>query len=210
MIVWFTGSPGAGKTTLANAVRWRLVSRQSRVGSVLDGDHLRKATPNLGYDGDGRLRSNINAARLAAKSYSEWDVVLLATVSPTPGIRAAAEKELGELSKCLMWVHVKADEARLRERRTALYAAKDANEIDWVDYVPPDNARCVVDTGLARPGPASLHVLRAIDGRARGLGDVVEGMLKRVGIENCGPGCNGRRLSWNELSNRLLGRQGLS
>lgn len=60
MIVWLTGQPGSGKTTLANALKDRGV-----VDFVVDGDELRSLRPES-YDYYGRHR-NVERAQDVAK-----------------------------------------------------------------------------------------------------------------------------------------------
>jgi len=71
MIVWFTGQPGSGKTTLARNLGC----------TVVDGDDLRKLD-NPGYDETGR-RQNIDRAQAIAAYLDSQDLdVAVALVAP--------------------------------------------------------------------------------------------------------------------------------
>jgi adenylylsulfate kinase len=81
-VVWFTGLPGSGKSTLCLCVERQL--RQHGIATqVLDGDDLRKRLwPNLGYSHADRcenLRRHSYVAGLLARN---GIVVLVAAISP--------------------------------------------------------------------------------------------------------------------------------
>jgi adenylylsulfate kinase-like enzyme len=86
MIYWFTGQPGAGKTTLALALQKEL-RRRGHVTVHLDGDLLRIVTANQDFSAAGRMK-NIRAAQaLAAKIHEEGAWVVAAFVSPFRAMR---------------------------------------------------------------------------------------------------------------------------
>ena len=86
MIFWFTGQPGAGKTTLAQALKKALAAR-GQVTVHLDGDLLRVVTCNQDYSIAGRTR-NIRAAQaLAAAIHADGAWVVAAFVSPFRALR---------------------------------------------------------------------------------------------------------------------------
>lgn len=88
--VWFTGLPGAGKSTVAIAVEERLVA-VSRPAFLLDGDNLRHGlNGDLGFDEAARcenVRRTAHVARLLAESGT---IALVSLVSPYASDREAA------------------------------------------------------------------------------------------------------------------------
>ena len=90
MIVWFTGRPAAGKTTVATAVVARLLA-QDRPAQLLDGDLLRNGpSRDLGFsqaDRDEQVRRAAQAARGLAES---GVIAVVALVSPWRAARAQA------------------------------------------------------------------------------------------------------------------------
>jgi bifunctional enzyme CysN/CysC len=80
--IWFTGLPGAGKSTIASAVEQRLVVA-GRPAFLLDGDNLRHGlNGDLGFDEDARcenVRRTAHVARLFAESGM---IALVSLVSP--------------------------------------------------------------------------------------------------------------------------------
>ena len=86
MIYWFTGQPGAGKTTLAVALKSALRKRGSPVVH-LDGEFLRELTGNQDFSEAGRIRNIKMAQQLAAKLHADGIVVAASFVSPYRNIR---------------------------------------------------------------------------------------------------------------------------
>jgi bifunctional enzyme CysN/CysC len=88
--LWFTGLPGAGKSTVAAAVEERLLAA-GQPAFLLDGDNLRHGlNGDLGFDEDARrenVRRTAHVARLLAESGT---VALVSLVSPYAADRDAA------------------------------------------------------------------------------------------------------------------------
>ncbi|RLF07026.1 MAG: adenylyl-sulfate kinase, partial [Thermoprotei archaeon] len=96
VVVWFTGLPGSGKTTIANGVADRLRELGFRV-EVLDGDWVRKTiNPDAGFTREQRaihLRRVAWIARLLARN---GVIVLCSFVSPYRDVRAEVRKIIEE------------------------------------------------------------------------------------------------------------------
>jgi bifunctional enzyme CysN/CysC len=88
--LWFTGLPGAGKSTVAAAVEERLIEA-GQPAFLLDGDNLRHGlNGDLGFDEHARtenVRRTAHVARLLAESGT---VALVSLVSPYAADRDAA------------------------------------------------------------------------------------------------------------------------
>ena len=62
MILWLTGQPGSGKTTLANAFIKKVSKESPDIKIInLDGDDLRNINKNKDYSKEGRIK-NISTA----------------------------------------------------------------------------------------------------------------------------------------------------
>lgn len=110
MIYWFTGQPGAGKTTLALALQKKL-RRRGHVTVHLDGDLLRVMTANQDFSTAGRMK-NIRAAQaLAAKIHEDGAWVVAAFVSPFRALREEFKRRAEVLE-----IHVHTTEQRGREK----------------------------------------------------------------------------------------------
>jgi adenylyl-sulfate kinase len=80
--VWFTGLPGAGKTTIATAVEARLIDA-GRSAYRLDGDNLRHGLcSDLGFSKDDR-ETNVGRVGEMARLFADaGTIALVALVSP--------------------------------------------------------------------------------------------------------------------------------
>jgi adenylylsulfate kinase-like enzyme len=95
MIIWLTGQPGAGKTTLAKLLE-AYFSDQS---VIIDGDDLRELLKNTDYSENGR-RKNIEYAQNMAKDlyYNEYNVIV-SLVSPYKDQREFFKQDMGSSIK---------------------------------------------------------------------------------------------------------------
>lgn len=78
MIIWIRGQRGAGKTTLAKELRYKIK------GSVLlDGDDMRMSiSTDLGFSDTDRLENNKRIAKLAKILNEQGHDVIVATICP--------------------------------------------------------------------------------------------------------------------------------
>jgi bifunctional enzyme CysN/CysC len=128
--LWFTGLPGAGKSTVAAAVEERLIEA-GQPAFLLDGDNLRHGlNGDLGFDEHARtenVRRTAHVARLLAESGT---IALVSLVSPYAADReaAAALHTADELS--FLEIHVDAP-LELCEQRDpkGLYARARSGEL---------------------------------------------------------------------------------
>jgi adenylylsulfate kinase len=125
VVVWITGLPSAGKSTLAA----RLVARLRDDGCAacaLDGDEVRAAiVPRPGYGPEARDAFYATLARLAALLAGQGLVVVV----PATAHRAAYRAEARALAPRYLEVFVDADPADCRARDAkGLYAAANAGQ----------------------------------------------------------------------------------
>tara|TARA_Y100000590_G_scaffold122654_1_gene140482 strand:- start:1544 stop:2008 length:465 start_codon:yes stop_codon:yes gene_type:complete len=132
MIIWLTGQPGSGKTTLANAFMERVKQDNPDIKIInIDGDDLRGINKNKDYSKKGRIK-NISTAIsimrfLANKNY----ICVISIVAPYKFLRDELKNEFPFLE---VYLHTK--EIRGRED----FFAK--------DYEPPtDSKHLSIDTG---------------------------------------------------------------
>jgi bifunctional enzyme CysN/CysC len=96
LVLWLTGLPGAGKTTIAMHVERELFRRGYRV-YALDGDTLRSGlTSDLDFSDEGR-RENIRRVAEVGKLLADAGAVaLISLVSPAASDRARARAIVGD------------------------------------------------------------------------------------------------------------------
>ena len=93
-IFWFTGLSGAGKSTVAEGARDRLVAEGWQV-LILDGDDIRaKMHRDLGFSRDDVRINNALIADLCDERRSRYDAILVPVISPYADIRDQVRKSL--------------------------------------------------------------------------------------------------------------------
>lgn len=100
-VIWFTGLPSSGKTTLALHLKERLERKGLRI-YLLDGDQLRSGlNSDLGFSEKDRSE-NIRRAAEVARLFADAGQVVLATfISPYEVDRAKAIQIIGR-EKCYL------------------------------------------------------------------------------------------------------------
>ncbi len=95
-VIWFTGLPCSGKTTLALALEKELFSR-GHLCKILDGDNVRTGiNSNLGFSPEDRSE-NIRRIAEVSKLFLETGVITInAFVSPQEELRTLAKQIIGK------------------------------------------------------------------------------------------------------------------
>ncbi len=125
MIYWFTGQPGAGKTTLSQALRSALKKNGCPVVH-LDGEFLRELMANKDFSEAGRIKNIKAGQQLAAKLHAEGIAVVASFVSPYRKLREEFKKEHEVVE---IYVHT----TKLRGREAWFVAGFEPPEHDYVD-----------------------------------------------------------------------------
>jgi adenylylsulfate kinase len=120
VVVWFTGLPSSGKSSLAERTRARLAAEGSS-SVLLDGDAVRGVVvPTPGYLPEARTDFYETLARLAALLAKQGHIVLV----PATAHRRAFRDRARELAPRFIEVFVAADVADCADRDTrGLYAS---------------------------------------------------------------------------------------
>jgi adenylyl-sulfate kinase len=134
--VWFTGLPGAGKTTIATAVEALLVD-MGRCAYRLDGDNLRHGMcSDLGFSRSDR-ETNVGRVGAMARLFADaGTVALVALVSPYANCRDKV-RELHErdgLTFTEVFVNTSAEECARRDPK-GLYARARNGSLDGLTGV---------------------------------------------------------------------------
>ena len=152
-IVWFTGLPGSGKSTIANIVERRLHTL-GRHTFLLDGDNVRHGlNKDLGFtDGDRveNIRRVANVARLMADAGL---IVLVALISPFAREREMARDIAGEVEFLEIFVDAPLSVCRERDPK-GLYAKAARSEIAHLTGI---------DSAYEAPEAPDLHLLTGRD-----------------------------------------------
>jgi bifunctional enzyme CysN/CysC len=165
-VIWLTGLPAAGKSTIAVAVERRLFE-QGHHAYVLDGDNLRQGlNSDLGFSPEDR-HENIRRAGEVAALFADAGIIAIASfISPHRADRELARRAAG---KDFHEIYVKADTALCEARDPkGHYRKARAGEIpDFTginnDYEPPLDPRLTLDTGTLSVDECVAAVLDYID-----------------------------------------------
>jgi adenylyl-sulfate kinase len=134
--VWFTGLPGAGKTTIATAVEARLVDA-GRSAYRLDGDNLRHGLcSDLGFSKSDR-ETNVGRVGEIARLFADaGTVALVALVSPYTDCRekVRAQHERDGLRFLEVFVNTPAEECVRRDPK-GLYARANSGSLSQMTGV---------------------------------------------------------------------------
>ena len=142
MIYWFTGQPGHGKTTLANALIAHLRAQGTEPFHV-DGDDLRALTANADYSRAGREANIRRAQTIAHYLQNQGRTVVVSLVAPYRDIREEL-KAHAQVTE----VYVHTTEQRGREDKHAKdYEAPLANfiAIDTTGQAVEDSLKELLD-----------------------------------------------------------------
>ena len=131
MIIWLTGQPGSGKTTLANSIIKSLKQDDEYLKIInLDGDDLRSINKNKDYSKEGRIK-NISTAISIVRFLANKDYLcVVSIVAPYRFLRDELKSEFTFLE-----VYLYTQEIRGREHFFA------------EDYEIPLGKHLSIDTG---------------------------------------------------------------
>jgi adenylylsulfate kinase len=166
MTLWFTGLPGAGKSTLAKGVAEKLLDCGVRV-EVLDGDVIRQVlSSNLGYNKQDR---DVNIRRIGFLSHllsRNGIVAIVAAISPYRAIREEVRRNHGGI----LFVEIFVDcplEVLVGRDTKGLYQRALRGEIQNFTgvsdpYETPENPEIIVHTDRQTPDESVSQIFEAL------------------------------------------------
>ena len=166
VVVWFTGLPSSGKSTLANRVRARL----GEACCVLDGDRVRQLLhPSPGYGASGRDDFYVTLGDLAAELARQGLVVLVPATANRRAYREHARAHAPHFVE--VWLDSPLDECCTRDAKGLYASSREGN----IRALPGEDAH------YEAPESADIHASGAQDDAA------LELILHRLEQQNCQP-----------------------
>ena len=166
LVVWLTGLPGAGKSSIANLVERRLYAL-GRHTVLLDGANLRHGiSKDLGFTPADRAENNRRAAEIAKLMTEAGLIVIAAFVSPFRADRETTRALFGEEEFVEVHVDLPAELAAERDT-TGLYAKARSGELENLTglgaaYEPPEAPELHLDMTSLSAEEAAEKVLSLI------------------------------------------------
>ena len=169
--VFFTGLSGSGKSTIARALRVRLMELTGRPVSLLDGDRVRRhLSSELGYSREHRNLNVLRIGWVAAEITRHHGIAICAPIAPYHDIRHQVRRMIEQAGGFLL-VHVATplDTCEARDRK-GLYARARAGLIPQFTgisdaYEPPPDAALTVDTRTTSVEDACTLIVGALTSR---------------------------------------------
>ena len=147
-VIWLTGIPGSGKTTLALELEKYYENKDIPV-EILDGDEIRKTlSKDLGLSPEDRKEHNRRVIFVAQILSKNGVTAIVPLISPYRETRKFARDEIPDFVE--VWVKASVDECIKRDPK-GLYKKALAGEIKnltglQAPYEEPENAELVLDT----------------------------------------------------------------
>ena len=113
-ILWLTGQPGSGKTTISNFIK-KINDKENVLGNntvlvQIDGDDLRSLTSNVDYSQDGRIKNIKLSQSIAEFCQAKGFFVIVSLVAPYLDLREELKNR-----KTVLEVYLHTSEKRGKE-----------------------------------------------------------------------------------------------
>ena len=169
-VIWLTGRPGAGKSTIANLVEIDLHARGKHT-YVLDGDNVRDGlNRDLGFSDSDRVENIRRVAEVSNLMLDAGLIVIVAFISPFRLGREMARSLFGDDEFVEVYVDAPLSVAEERDPKGLYKKARrgDVKDFTGVDspYEPPERPELRIDTVSLSPEESAALLISALEARA--------------------------------------------
>lgn len=155
LTLFFTGLSGAGKSTIANALRVRLMEILDRPISLLDGDIVRQnLSSELGFSKEHRDLNILRIGYVATEITKHRGLAICAPIAPYKSTRRKVREMVGEVGN-FFEIHVSTslEVCEQRDRKGLYEKARQGiiKEFTGISdpYETPENPDLVIDTAIS-------------------------------------------------------------
>ena len=171
-VLWLTGLPAAGKSTIADRVEQKLQALGRRT-YLLDGDNVRHGlSRDLGFTDRDRVENIRRVAEVAKLMVDAGLIVIVSFISPFRSERRMARElmEEGEFLEIFVDAPLEVCEARDPKGLYAKARRGDLANFTGIDspYEPPEDPELRIDTTRLSPDEAAAEVVGLLQASASG------------------------------------------
>jgi adenylylsulfate kinase len=162
-VIWITGIPASGKTTLARRLVRHFRSK-GKAAEVVDGDDVRRhISTDLGFSKVDRLVNSQRIAWIAMLLAKNGVIAIVASVSPYREGRDEARAKAKTEGLPFIEIYTSCSVAVARERDPkGLYAKKTDVTGVGAPYEPPLRPEILVETDMMGPDETLEHIIQTL------------------------------------------------
>jgi bifunctional enzyme CysN/CysC len=166
-VLWFTGLSGSGKSTVANLVEKKLLTRGKHT-YILDGDNVRHGlNKDLGFTDVDRVENIRRVGETARLFVDSGLIVLVSFISPFASERRMARNLLGEGEFMEVFVDTPLEICERRDTKGLYKKARDGKikNFTGIDsaYEAPESAEIVVKTDTQDPEDSADQIIAYLE-----------------------------------------------
>jgi adenylylsulfate kinase len=163
-VIWLTGLPASGKTSLAEAID-RLLSRLDLPLVVIDSDHLRELLiPNPTYSSEERDHFYTTIARMAIWLAKSKINIIIAATAHKRAYRDSVREQIERFAEIFVDCNLEECQARDPKGIYAQAAGDKTNKVPGlgVEYEAPVDPELTIDTGRLFPKQAAYTIIEKL------------------------------------------------
>jgi adenylylsulfate kinase len=152
VVVWFTGLPSSGKTSISGELKSRL-SQRSILACTLDGDEIRKGlSSDLGFSMEDR-KENVRRIAEVAKNFVDMNIIVcVAVISPSEKGRSIVKNIFNPGQFIEVYLECPIEECERRDIKGNYKQARSGKILNFTGlsspYEPPLNPEIKLNTHI--------------------------------------------------------------